>query len=290
MAYTVFTDTACDIPNELLDAWNVRHISLKFTYEGEDVSYAGDEVDPIAFYDSMRGGRVARTAAANVEEFVNAFKEALLSTSGDIFYLAFSSGLSSTCANAVVAADDLKEEFPDRRIVVVDSLAASSGYGLLLYFVVKKRDQGADIDELKDYAEGIRLKICHWFTVDNLVYLKRGGRISAATALAGTVLGIKPILHVDDEGHLINVGKAKGRKASVRAIADKYGELIDKNLPESETVYISHADCKEDAEELAKIISEKFGAKTELITGIGPVIGAHSGPGTLAVFFVGTHR
>lgn len=290
MAYTIFTDTACDIPNELLDAWNVRHISLKFTYEGEDVSYAGDEVDPIAFYDSMRDGRVARTAAANVEEFVNAFSEALLSTSGDIFYLAFSSGLSSTCANAVVAADDLKEEFPDRKIVVVDSLAASSGYGLLLYFVEKKRDQGADIDELKDYAENIRLKICHWFTVDNLVYLKRGGRISAATALAGTVLGIKPILHVDDEGHLINVGKAKGRKASVRAIADKYGELIDKNVPESETVYISHADCKADAEELAKIISEKFGAKTELITGIGPVIGAHSGPGTLALFFVGAHR
>lgn len=287
--YVIFADSGCDIAVPVLADKGVRHINLTFSFEGEswNTAHTKEDVDAKDFYDAMRAGRVARTSAINIEEFKSVFAKEF-EKGNDIFYLAFSSGLSSTFSAALAASEELKEDYPDRRAVICDSLSASAGYGLLLYLAVRKKNAGADIDELKAYCEGVRLNICHWFTVDDLVYLKRGGRVSAATALAGTVLGIKPILHVDDDGHLINVSKVRGRKAAIKALADKLGEFRDETI--GGDVFISHADCRNDANELAHMIEERYGAVPELITRIGPVIGAHSGPGTLAVFFLGQKR
>lgn len=286
--YVIFTDSGADVSDAVLEKWGVKCCPLTFAFDGDERSFAGSEMPVKQFYDKMRSGGIARTSALNAETAKSCFRPEL-ERGNDVFYLAFSSGLSSTYSTAKLAAEELSEEFPDRKIIVSDSLCASAGQGLLLWLAVKKRNGGTDILELEKYCEETLLHICHWFTVDDLVYLKRGGRISAATALAGTVLGIKPVLHVDDEGHLINMSKVRGRKASIRAIADKLSEL---KLPDGDkTVFISHGDCADDAAALAEIIkSSEPDADIKLITDIGPVIGAHSGPGTLAVFFVGKNR
>ena len=212
----------------------------------------------------------------------------ILQEGRDILYLAFSSGLSTTYQSAVIAADGLREEFPDAKIYTVDSLAASLGQGLFVYLCAQQKQAGKTIDEVRDYAEEIKLKVCHWFTVDDLNHLKRGGRISAATALFGTMLTIKPVLHVDDEGHLISVSKARGRKASLLALVDRMEKTaID---PKNQTVFISHGDCEADAQFVADEVRRRFGTEDIHINYVGPVIGNHSGPGTLALFFLGTER
>ena len=285
--YTVFTDSACDIDRETLDKWGVKYCGLLFTFNDSEKEYSNYDMGVKEFYEKMRNGAVAKTSAANVETFKKMF-EPELQNGNDILYLAFSSGLSTTINSASIAADDLKEKYPDRRVVIVDSLSASAGYGLLLYLTVMQKKSGATIDEAEKFVKDNRLHLCHWFTVDNLVYLKRGGRISPTAALLGSVLGIKPILHMDNDGHLINVSKVRGRHASVAAIAEKYGELA--LTPNEGTVFISHGDCPEDAEALKNIMKQKYGIKVAYIADIGPVIGAHSGPGTLALFFLGKER
>ncbi len=285
--YIIFTDSACDIKAELLKEWNVNCIDLSFRFEGEDKEYLNSEMDIVDFYDRMRKGGVAKTSAINPERFSKEF-EAVLREGKDIVYFAFSSGLSTTCNSARIAADELKEDYPDRKIVIIDTLAASAGQGLLVYLAVQKKKDGATIEELSDYIEGIKLNLCHWFTVDDLVYLKRGGRVSPAVAIIGKALGIKPVLHVDNDGKLISVSKVRGRKASIKALADKYCELAQ-DL-KGGTIFISHGDCLEDVKELENIINEKTGAKVDVITHVGTVIGAHSGPGTIALFFVGKER
>ena len=285
--YVIFADTGADISTQKLSEWGVILCPLTFAFEGEERSYAGDEMPVKKFYDKMRAGGVARTSAMNIETAKVMFTPEL-EKGNDVLYLAFSSGLSSTYSSACIAAEELMEDYPDRKVTVVDSLAASAGHGLLLWLAVKKKREGAGIEEVAKFCEDTRLNVCHWFTVDDLVYLKRGGRVSATAALAGAVLGIKPVLHVDDEGHLINMLKVRGRKASIKALADKYGELHRDGT--DGTVFISNGDCEEDAKALAELLKERYGVKTELITDIGPVIGAHSGPGTLALFFIGEHR
>ncbi len=238
------------------------------------------------FYQKMRDGGVAKTTAVNREDFLKAFA-AELDAGRDVLYLGFSSGLSGTCEFAHSAAEELNKTHPDRRVTVVDTLSASLGYGLIVYLTVKKKREGADLEEAARYASELRPHLCHWFTVDDLVYLKRGGRISPTVALVGTILGIKPVLHMDDEGHLINMFKVRGRKAALKAVAQKYSELVmDRDAP----IFISHGDCLKDAETVAELIRTATGAQVELISDVGPVIGAHSGPGTIALFFVGTHR
>ena len=202
--------------------------------------------------------------------------------------MAFSSGLSTTCQSAQIAAAELRESYPQRQILVVDTLCASMGQGLLVWYACRKRSAGAGLTEVYNWVQENKLHLCHWFTVDDLFFLKRGGRISAATALVGTMLNIKPVLHVDDEGHLISVTKARGRKASIEALAKKVSEL-DGGFDNS-TMFISHGDCREDADYLAKLLKEKYGAKEVIINYVGAVIGSHSGPGTLALFFLGKHR
>lgn len=284
--YVLYTDSACDLPDDLLARLGVRYRSLTFAFEGES-EHADRDVPAKEFYAKMRAGGIAKTAAINTEEFRAAFEEEI-AAGHDILYIAFSSGLSTTYNSGRFALADLSDKYPERKLVAVDSLCASAGFGLLVYLAAGKMADGATLEEVEKFVLDTRLHICHWFTVDDLVYLKRGGRISPAATLIGTMLGIKPVLHVDDEGHLVNVSKARGRQASIHALADHYGELaLDKK---NGTVFISHGDCLEDAETLLDMLAEEYGAKVELITDIGPVIGAHSGPGTLALFFVGSAR
>ena len=286
-SYTIFTDTACDIIPETLQAWNVKYVSLTFRFQDEDKEYTESDIPSSAFYDRMRGGAVAKTAAINSETFRVAF-ETELSAGRDVLYIGFSSGLSTTYNSARMAAQELSEQYPDRTIITIDSLAASAGFGLLVALAVQKRDEGADIQTLADYVRDLIPRLCHWFTVDDLVYLKRGGRVSPTVAFVGNLLGIKPVLHVDDEGHLISMSKTRGRRAAIAALAQKYGELIEN--PEQNIAFISHVDCVSDALKLKEMIESQYGANVTLITPVGTVIGAHSGPGTLALFFIAKHR
>ena len=242
--YIIFTDSACDIKPEQLKEWEVSYINLSFHFEDEDREYSNDEMDISEFYNRMRSGSIAKTSAINPDTYINTFEE-ILNEGKDILCLAFSSGLSTTCNSARIAADELKEKYPERKIIIVDSLSASAGQGLLLYLMVQKKNSGCTIEEVADYAENIKLNICHWFSVDDLVYLKRGGRVSPTVAFVGTVLGIKPVLHVDNEGRLISVTKARGRKAALNTLIDKCGELGEDI--KNGTIFISHADCKDDA-------------------------------------------
>ena len=285
--YVIFTDSACDVSPELLSEWGVKCIPLNFRFADSDKLYFDNEIPAKEFYDKMRGGAIAKTSALNAAEITATFEE-VLKAGQDVFYLAFSSGLSTTFNSSRIAAVELSEKYPDSKVVVVDSLSASAGEGLFLKLVCDKKAEGLSIDELTKFAKKTALSVCHWFTVDDLVYLKRGGRISAAAAFFGNALGIKPVLHVDDAGHLVNVAKVRGRKASIIAMAEKLSETaLDK---ENGLVYISHADCIDDANFLASILNDRYGVKVDLITNIGTVIGAHSGPGTLALFFVGSKR
>ena len=285
--YVIYTDSACDIKPEILSDWGVNSCPLTFRFDTDNVEYSNYDMDAKAFYDRMREGQVAKTAAVNSQTFVFAF-EKFLKEGKDVLYLGFSSGLSTTFNSARLAAEELNKIYKDAKVIVVDTLAASAGEGLFVRLVVDKKNEGATIEEAAEYARNIHLNICHWFTVDDLVYLKRGGRISAAAAFFGNVIGIKPVLHVDNEGHLVNVMKVRGRKSAVAAMAEKYAEFaLDK---ENGKVFISHADCQKDVDELESLLREKCGATVELVTDVGPVIGAHSGPGTLALFFVGKER
>lgn len=285
--YIIVTDSACDIKPEKLKEWGVPFASLTFRFDGEEKEYSNFDMAATDFYQKMREGGVAKTAAVNVGVFELLFEE-YLAQGIDVLYLGFSSGLSTTYNSGRLAAQQLKEKYPERKIIAVDTLSASAGFGLLLYLTLKKKNEGATIEEAAEFANKTKFNLCHWFTVDDLVYLKRGGRISPTVAFVGNVLGIKPVLHMDNEGHLINVTKVRGRRTSVQALAQKYDELaID---TKSGTLFISHGDCLADAEYLASLIKEKHNVDVEIITDVGPVIGAHTGPGVLAFFFVGNER
>jgi len=196
--------------------------------------------------------------------------------------------LSTTYQSAVIAAEELKESFPERKIIVVDTLCAALGQGLLVWYACKKRDEGRNVEEVAAWVEENKLHLCHWVTVDDLSHLKRGGRISATTALVGTMLNIKPIIHVDNEGHLINSAKTRGRKSAIEYLVKKMGETGEGY--DNETVFIAHGDCPEDAQALAEMVKEQYGVKNVVIGYVGPVIGAHTGPGVLVVFYMGQHR
>ena len=285
--YVIYTDSACDIRPELLKDWGISYSLLTFQFEGENKEYSNEDMGIDIFYNRMRVGDVARTSAINPDTFSSSF-EKILKTGKDVLYLGFSSGLSTTYNSARIAAEELLTNYPDRKIITVDTLSASAGQGLMLYLVSEKKKAGATIEEAATYAEEIRPKLCHWFTPDSLTYLKRGGRVSPTVAFVGTVLGIKPILHVDDSGKLINVSKVRGRKASLDALVSKYGELAEDK--KNGTVFICQADCLADAHYIESEIKSKYGADVKVITDIGPVIGAHAGPGTIAVFFIGKER
>lgn len=283
--FVILTDSSADLPMDVLTEYEIGCIELSLCIDGE--TKLGSEVEPKAFYDLLRSKTSVTTSAVNMQSFV-LFFEGYLKEGKDILYLGFSSGLSATYTAGKNAAAELAEQYPDRKIITVDTLAASLGQGLLVTLVAKKAKEGATLEEAAAYAEELKLKLCHWFTVDDLFFLKRGGRVSAATAVLGTMLAIKPFMHVDDEGHLINVSKVRGRRASVDALFDKLRETAIK--PEKQLFYICHGDCMEDAEYLKGRILEAYPESEVMIGYTGPVIGSHSGPGTLALFFVGGKR
>ena len=281
-SYDILTDSGCDIDIKTLKEWGVSSTDLSFRFE-DGVEHFNSEMNPHDFYEKMRSGGVSKTSAVNSDSFERLFEESL-KAGKDVLYIGFSSGISGTFNSARLAAEDLSDAYPDRTIVTIDSLCASAGEGLLLYFACQNRNNGMSLLENEKNIRDMILKLAHWFTVEDLVYLKRGGRVSAAAAFAGGVLGIKPVMHVDNEGHLINVSKVRGRAASIKAIAQKYFEsALD---AENGVYFISHGDCVEDAKALEKIIIDKCSNKCKLITNVGTVIGSHSGPGTLALFFL----
>jgi len=284
--FQIVTDSACDFSAGEYDALGIRAVPLKVEFRG---IFSDDRNDDSLkdFYEGLRKGDAATTAAVNPEQW-RAAMEPALAQGRDVLVLAFSSGLSTTCQSAQIAARELLEAYPRRQIRVVDTLCASMGQGLLVWYACRRRDAGMSLEETYNWCMENRLHLCHWFTVDDLFFLKRGGRISGATALVGTMLNIKPVLHVDNEGHLISVSKARGRKAAIEALV-KQAETLGAGF-DNETIAISHGDCREDAEYLARLMKQRLGVKNVIINYVGAVIGSHSGPGTLALFFLGAHR
>ena len=286
-SYVIITDSACDLTVAETDALGVAMLDLAVMIEGEDAPKDNRDVDVKDFYELLRSKKTITTSALNQEAFRTFFCR-FLDEGKDILYLGFSSGLSSTYAAGKLAAEALAEQYPDRKLLTVDTLCASLGQGLLVFLAASMQKDGADIDAVYSYVNDNCLKLCHEFTVDNLFFLKRGGRVSAATAVVGTMLNIKPVMHVDNEGHLVKVGIARGRRASINALFDKTAKNAVN--PEEQVMYICHGDCIEDAEYLANKLRTELKVKEVRIGYTGPVIGAHSGPGTLAVFYLGTER
>ena len=288
-SYAIITDSSCDLPDSIVKKLELEVLPLAFIMDGRTYRNYPDnrEMSPGEFYNKEKEGIMATTNAVNVGEAADAI-ETMLKQGKDVLALAFSSGLSTTCNSFQIAAQDLAEQYPGRKIFVVDTLCASLGQGMLVYQAAKLRLAGKSIEEVRDWAEENKLRQCHWFTVNDLFFLKKGGRVSAATAVVGTMLQIKPVMHVDNEGHLIKVDTARGRKASLRALVDKVGELAED--PASQTMFISNSDCMEDAQFVADEIKKRYGVEEIIINSIGPVIGAHTGPGCVALFFMGKHR
>ena len=287
--YTIVTDSSCDLPDQLAAELELKVVPLSLTMEGKQYLNTTDErgIAHKELYARLRAGAMAKTSAANAADFVSVM-EPELAAGRDVLYIGFSSALSATCSVGANVGQELMEKYPGRKVYTVDSLCASLGQGLFVYLLAQKKREGMEIEALRDYAEDLKLHICHWFTVEDLQFLRRGGRVSAAAALIGSILSIKPVMHVDNEGRLIPVSKVRGRKASLRAIADKVKEtMLDRP---DQTLFISHGDSEEDAKLVAEMIKERTGLSLQVLNYVGPVIGSHSGPGTIAVFFIGSER
>ena len=285
MAYRIVTDSCCDLGKVRLEQLGVSMAPLGVDF-GDRFELDGD-LDLKEFYDGMRAGVVSTTSAVNPEGWARKMEPAL-QKGEDVLVLTFSSGMSTTYQSAVIAADELQERYPGRRILVLDTLAASAGQGLLVWNAARLRDEGATMDQVADWVLANRDHVAHWVTVEDLKYLKRGGRISAATAVVGTMLSVKPIIHVDEEGRLSNVDKCRGRKASMSYLVEKLGQTL---LPEGvQTVFLSHADCLADAEYIAAAVKERYGVQEVMITNIGPVVGSHTGPGCMALCFLAKEK
>ena len=285
--YIILTDSCCDFSAELVEELGISVLPLSFLVEGKEYFNYPDnrDMDPHVFYDKLRAGTLGSTAAVNVATFHEAM-DPVVAQGKDILCIAFSSALSTTYQSACIAAQEIMEAHPEATVSVVDSRAASLGQGLLVYLAVQEKNKGRSLEEVRAFVEERKDHIDHWFTVDDLNHLKRGGRVSSAAALFGTMLQMKPVLHVDDEGRLIPVSKVRGRKASIKALLDKMEELVE----DPSVVFISHGDCLEEAQGLADAIRKKFPVERLEINYVGPVIGNHSGPGTLALFFQGKKK
>ena len=289
--YVLMTDSCCDLPDQMAKDLQLEVLPLTMHMDGQDYpnTLDGAAISNEEFYRRIRAGKMATTSAVNVGQFEDALS-AVLAGGRDILCICFSSALSTTYQSACIAAEDLKSEYPDAKIVVIDSLSASRGQGMLLYRTVQERRRSSpDIETLAAYVRSILQTQCHWFIVDDLNHLKRGGRVSATAAFVGTMLGIKPVMHTDSEGRLIPMSKARGTKAALKALVDKVEELgvePDKNQP----LFICHANCPDSVAYVKELLEERFGVTDVRADFIGPVIGAHTGCGTLGLFFVGTQR
>lgn len=284
--YLITTDACADMPQEYILENNIKVMPLY--YQLGDIVYGEEEeMEPGIFYDKMRTGSMPTTMACNPKYVETAFRD-ILEKGFDILHIAFSSALSSSYNSAVIAANDLKEEYPQRRIEVIDSKCASMGQGLLVHKLVQMKDKGENLDFAIKWIEENLSHVCHNFTVDDLYHLHRGGRVSKTTAVVGSLINVKPVLHVDDEGRLSALRNVRGRKKSMQALVDimsKESKGFDNDI-----VFISHGDCLEDAEKLAQLIKEQLGIEKFMINYVGPTIGTHAGPGVLALFYMGNQR
>ena len=287
--YIIMTDSCCDLNAYMAQQMDLYVLPLMLHMDGKDYpnTLDGSAISPEEFYRKMRSGVLATTSAVNVGQYEDAMRE-VLSQGKDIVCLCFSSALSTTYQSAVIAANEVIEDYPDGRIYVIDTLCASLGQGLLLYLANEQKKNGLTAEELSAWVEQTKGNICHWFTVDDLNYLKLGGRISATTALVGTMLSIKPVMHMSDEGKLTPVGKARGRKGSLKALVDAVERLAIE--PEKQTMFICHADCEAEARMIAEELETRLHVKKVFINYIGPVIGSHAGPNTMGLFFLGSER
>ena len=287
--YIIMTDSCCDLTDHMAKELELTVVPLTVHIDGQDYPNLldGSAISFEDFYSKIRAGKLATTSAANVGQFQDAMRP-VLDSGRDIVCIGFSSALSTTYQSACIAAEDMRQEFPDARIYVVDSLSASLGQGLLLYLTVQKKREGLTAEELVQWVEDNKLHIDHWFTVDDLNYLKMGGRLSAGAAFFGSMLSIKPVMHTSDDGKLVPVSKVRGRKASLKALIDKIAELGIE--PSEQVMFICHADCEVEARAVAEEMKARYGVKEVYINYIGPVIGSHTGPNTMGIFFVGTKR
>ena len=292
MSFELVTDSCCNLAEETIDRYGLHVLPLTFMADGEDTVYQsylkGEKTDLSLFYKMMRDGKVFRTSLPNLSNTEALFRS-LLDAGRDILYLGFSSGLSGTYEATELLAKQLRGEYPDRKIYTVDTLAASGGQGLLVWHACQHAEAGEGIDAVRDWIEDNKLRLAHWFTVDDLMFLWRGGRVSKTSAWAGTLLNIKPVLHVDDEGHLIPMEKVRGRKKSLTALLNHMEKTGTQPLAD-QMVFITHGDCLEEAQWLEQQIRERFGVRDIVVNCIDPVIGAHSGPGTMALFFLASSR
>lgn len=286
--FKLVTDTSADLPASYLKENNIEVLSLAYMIDGDTYTWE-KPMDEHEFYTRMRKGSMPTTSQVNIVDAEKVF-EKLIETEDEILCISFSSGLSGTYNSTAVAAQNVCEAHPDKKIRVVDSKAASLGQGLMVDFALRMQKEGKSMDETADYLEQNLKHFVHVFTVDDLNHLYRGGRVSRATAFVGTLANIKPILHVDDEGHLINIGKVRGRKKSLIELVNLMEQKIGDHIGENKTVFISHGDSPEDAEFVADEVKKRFGIDSFLMNYVGPTIGAHSGPGTLALFFFGNER
>lgn len=289
MGYEIVTDSSADLTDELIQEYGIHIVSLSFRVGGEEFPcyVQGQKTDYKQFYDRMRKGEMVDTSLIDMSTCRDIF-EGILKRGNDVLYIGFSSALSGSYNAGATVAETLRDTYPERRVITIDSLSASMGEGLLVYYAAEQRRAGKSVDEVYDWLMENRLRLCHWFTVNDLFHLKRGGRISAATALVGTMLGVKPVLHVDDEGKLVSAGKARGRRKSLEALVDEMEKTCTD--PTEQLVCISHGDCVEDAQHVERLVRERLKVKDVQINYVDPVIGAHSGPGTVALFFLGVRR
>ncbi len=287
--YIIFTDSTSDLPLNIIKELGIKVIPMSFSLNDKNYVHYPDEreLDIHEFYEKLRKGEKATTTQINIRNYMENFEPAV-KDGKDILYISFSSGLSSTYNASLLVAEEMMRKYPECAIICVDSRAASLGEGLLVYTAAKKKEEGIGIVELRDWILSNRSHLCHWFTVDDLNHLKNGGRVTTMTAVVGTALNIKPVLHVDDEGHLIPVSRVRGRKKSLGMLVENMLEFCVN--PEEQTIFIGHGDCLEDAKLLESLVRENFNVKEIIINNIGPIIGTHSGPGTIALFFYGIKK
>jgi len=287
--YVIVTDTSANLPEDLIDKFGFKILSFSFFFDlVEYLSYEkGKKTDLTKFYDMMRNKDEVKTSLVSPEQFAAVFEDCV-KEGKDVLYIGFTSGLSGTYQSSKIAAEIVMEKYPERKIVVWDSLCAALGQGLMAYKAGEMYQAGKSMEEVLNMLEDKKLKMCHWFTVDDLFFLSRGGRLSTTTAMFGSLLNIKPVLHVDDNGKLVSMSKVRGRKQSLVALAEKFDELQIEG--ENDVIAISHGDCIEDAEFIIAELKKKHKFKDIIVNCLDPVIGAHSGPGTAAIFFIGQHR
>ena len=286
MKYIISTDSTADLPVSYVKEHGIAIQFLSYAF-GDTVYGLDDQLDPHDFYERMRSGEMPTTNACIPDEVQRSF-ETYLKEGYDILHIGFSSGLSASYNNARIAANELAEQYPDRKIILVDSLCASLGQGLLVHYAVTMKESGKSLEEVASWLEENKLHLCHQFTVDDLFHLHRGGRVSKATAIIGTLINVKPVLHVDNEGHLTSVCNVRGRKKALLKLIEHMGEQMEGF--QNDIIFISHGDCLEDAQFVADQIKARYGIENILIDYVSPTIGAHSGPGTVALFHLGNSR